>query len=348
MVVGDGSARSYLESLSAQGRFSGCALVTLRGRPLVDAGFGFANKEENRANRPDIMFQIASVSKQFAAGAILLLQEQGRLSVQDRIATWIPTCPEEWGTITIHHLLTHTSGIVHWRDLPELDVTKPMDREGLIRLFQSKSLKFSPGKGWAYSSPAYVLIASIVEAITGDSYGRFLQRSIFRPLDLRGTVSGWDSRYEGRLAHGYGNGTRVPSMELDSLMIGAGDICSTTHDLRSWDDALASPGRLFSMESLNAMFAPHAAIPKSTPGSLSSRASYGYGWFMENAHGVRTRYHTGDNPGFRSINAQLPELDAAVILLANDEGTDAAAVGEQMLGMLADERGNEGHRHRPV
>ena len=332
--------QSHFESLNSGGHFKGCALVLRKGRTLVDAGFGFANRAEGRTNDPDTMFQIASISKQFAAGAILLLQEHGQISVQDRFSTWFPGCPEDWKTITIHHLLTHTSGIVHWRDLPELDITRPMERDKLIRLFQSKPLKFRPGEGWAYSSPAYVLLACIVEAVTGERYGRFLDRSIFRPLELRSTVSGSNPQCKERLAQGYNDSTLVPSMDLDSLMIGAGDLWSTTGDLRGWDAALSSPGRLLNASSLASMFRPHERVPESVPGAKGRGVSYGYGWYLEDSRGVPVRYHTGDNPGFRSINAHFLEPEAMVILLANDERTNAGAIGESIVMMLSGQAGD--------
>jgi CubicO group peptidase (beta-lactamase class C family) len=330
----DASIRSYVESLSSHRQFNGCALLVHKGRTLVDAGFGAANLAESRVNTPETMFQIASISKQFAAATILLLQEQGRISVQDRISTWIPGCPEEWKGITPHQLLTHTSGMVHWRDLPELDVTKPMERERLIQLFQSKPLKFSPGEGWSYSSPAYVLLACIVEEVTGEPYAHFLDRFIFRPLELRGTVSGTNPQFGARTASGYNDGSPVTSMDLESLMIGAGDIWSTTHDLRVWDEALSSPGRLLNATSLALMFQPHAKVPETLPGA-TGHESYGYGWYLEARPGLKIHYHGGDNPGFRSLNVQLPDLGGVIILLANDERSDTGAVGEKLTLMLS-------------
>jgi CubicO group peptidase (beta-lactamase class C family) len=323
------SIRSYLEALSSSGQFNGTALVVHQGRTLVDAGFGTANLVEGRVNTPETMFQIASVSKQFTAGAMLWLKERDQVSLRDKISIWIPECPRDWEPITIHHLLTHTSGIVHWRDLPELDVTRPMDRGELIRLFQSKPLKFSPGEGWAYSSPAYVLLACIVEAVSGEKYGGFLERTIFRPLELMGTISGSEPRFRGREAQGYDRGVPVPSMDLDNLMVGAGDIWSTTHDLKRWDEALSSPGRLLSASSLASMFQPHARIPESLPGA-TGHERYGYGWYLEERAGVEIQYHAGDNPGFHSLNVRLPKLGGVIILLANDEQSDTGSIGENL------------------
>lgn len=330
-MSGEERFKSYLEAAASRGEFNGSALIMREGHTLIDRGFGIADRSTDRPNEPRTMFQIASVSKQFTAVAVLFLQERRQLSVEDKISKWIPDCPREWEPIRIHHLLSHTSGIVHWRDLPELDLTVPMGRGDLVRLFQTKPLKFHPGEGWAYSSPAYVLLAHIVEQVSRESYANFLHRAILRPLGLSDTVSGSDSMHPGRRARGYADGDPVRSVELDALMIGAGDIWSTTHDLRLWDQALASPGQLLNRVSLQAMFTAHARLPESAPGSMGTMSSYGYGWFLEESGGLPVRYHTGDNPGFKSINAHIPDLGAVVILLANDERSDVGAIGEHVI-----------------
>jgi CubicO group peptidase (beta-lactamase class C family) len=117
-------------------------------------------------------------------------------------------------------------------------------------------------------------------------------------------------------------------------MIGAGDIWSTTRDLRMWDEALSSPGRLLNASSLASMFQPHAKVPESLPGA-TGHESYGYGWYLEERPGLEIHYHSGDNLGFRSLNVQLPNLGGVIILLANDERSDTGAIGERLTSMLA-------------
>ena len=153
---------AYLSEESERGRFSGSVLITQRGTRLLEGGYGEADRKRLLPNTPRTEFQIASVSKQFTAAAILLLQERGALSVQDRVCAWLPGCPEIWEPITVHHLLTHTSGIGHWRDFPDLSLFAPNTPEGVIETFRRGALTFSPGTGWSYSSPAYVFLARIV------------------------------------------------------------------------------------------------------------------------------------------------------------------------------------------
>ncbi len=306
---------AYLAEQSRQGLLNGSVLVRQDGETLLDRGYGMADRMHRRPNTPETVFQIASISKQFAAAAILLLQERGALSTQDRIQTWVPGCPAEWETITVHHLLTHTAGIGHWEDFPALSLFEPNTWETLVRIFRDHPLKFPPGVGWAYSSPAYVLLAHIVEQVAGVPYARFLHDQIFHPLGMASTGAGNQAPRQGQQAQGYVDATPVPSFELDTVGIGAGDIWSTTRDMARWDAALAAPGVL-SADSLQAMFAPHAAVPDDIAGRAGIH--YGYGWFMGEVEGRRMRFHDGGNAGFRSINIQLQDHDAVVILLSND------------------------------
>src|SRR5579884_184421 len=169
------NADTSLFDRTLEGRFNGAVLVRHAGRTLISRGYGQADRGHGRPNTPQTAFQIASISKQFAAAAILLLQESGALSVHDQLCTWLPDAPEKWQPITVHHLLTHTSGIPHWETVfPDFrGLYEPIERERLIRIFQSEPLKFPPGSGWAYSSPGYVLLGHIVEQVSGEPYASF-------------------------------------------------------------------------------------------------------------------------------------------------------------------------------
>jgi CubicO group peptidase (beta-lactamase class C family) len=254
---------AHLDEQNQLGRFHGACLVRRGSDTLLDRSFGFAVYAQGQPNTRETAFQIASVSKQFAAAAILLLQEEDALWVRDRVHTWIPDCPAAWEPITLHHLLTHTSGIGTWDDLPELRMFEPMCWEHLLRTFQQHPLKFPPGQGWAYSSPAFVLLAHIVEHVSAQPYATFLQRRVFQPLGMAHTGAGNSAAQQ---AQGYAGEEPAASFELDTVGKGAGDIWSTTGDMARWDAALATPG-LLSADSLRAMFAPHAAVPRQLPPS---------------------------------------------------------------------------------
>ncbi|HLJ80888.1 MAG TPA: serine hydrolase domain-containing protein, partial [Ktedonobacterales bacterium] len=263
------------------------------------------------------------------AAAILLLQEQGALSVRDTLSRWLPECPEEWKPITLHHLLTHTSGIGHWRDFPALSLYQPITRSNLLRIFQQLPLRFPPGAGWAYSSPGYVLLAHIVEQISGETYASFLERTILRPLGMASAGAGNHAPQPERQAVGYAGKKPLPSFDLDTVSIGAGDVWSTTHDLARWDEALMMSGMLLSAESLRALFTPHAAVVEGF--SELPGAHYGYGWLVAEVGGHPVYFHPGDNSGFGALNIVLPASDSLLILLANDEDADLWKIGQHVL-----------------
>jgi len=307
---------TWLSGASRWDSFSGSVLVSQRGKTLLSSGYGNADRERRRPNTPRTTFQIASISKQFAAAAVLLLEERGGLCVHDHIGAWVPDCPEQWKPVTVHHLLTHTSGIGHWNDFPDLSLFEPKSRNEVIRIFQRDPLKFDPGSDWAYSSPGYVLVAHIVEQVSGEPYASFLLDQIFRPLGMESTGAGNHAPRREQEAIGYSEGKPSPSFDLDSISIGAGDIWSTTEDTERWDAALAGK-RLLGEESHRRMFTPHAGTPDTFPGTTD--LGYGYGWSINDLRGHRMVFHTGDNAGFSSINIWLPHDHAIVVLLSNDE-----------------------------
>jgi CubicO group peptidase (beta-lactamase class C family) len=303
----------YLDGLG----FSGSMLVRMDGLIVLQRGFRYADKGECRANQSSTAFQIASVSKQFAAATVLLLQERGVLSVDDWVSAWIPGCPPAWRNMTIHHLLTHTSGIGHyWGDFPEIDVYVPTPATALLRAIMDKPLKFAPGEGWHYSSPGYRLLAHIIERATGGAYAGVINRLIFEPVGMRHTWLGSTTADPQNCALGYKGGVRVPSVDLDAVSLGAGDGWSTTGDLDRWNRAVWAGG-LLAPASTRAMFTAHAATSWSEAGVGEIRS--GYGCFLTRVEGHRMIYHPGDTDGYACINAVFPDDRLHLVVLGNDE-----------------------------
>ena len=293
------------------------AVLGLRGdRPVIQTAGGIANASTGALCTLETRFQIASVSKQFTAAAILLLEERGALSLADPAGRWIEGCPQTWNDITLHHLLTHTSGLVHWKDLPELDLTRRLDAREEIAVFQRTPLHSAPGAAWYYSSPGYVLLAHVVESSSGRPYREFLADEIFKPLEMASTFAGNGSG--GRLAAGFAHGEPVPSFELDVVNMGTGDVWSTVGDIARWDLGLAA-NRLFSERSTQSMLTSHALVEDP---NFAPAIGYGYAWFAGDIGGRRALYHPGDNAGFQSLNAWLVDDDVRIIVLSNDEETD--------------------------
>jgi CubicO group peptidase (beta-lactamase class C family) len=276
-------------------------------------------------------FQIASVSKQFTAAALLLLADRSVLSVDDAVHRWLDGCPASWGSITVHNLLTHTAGLVHWQQIPELDLTTPITADEELRIFQHAPLLGAPGEQYSYSSPGYVLLARIVERAADQPYASFLAREIFEPLGMAATFAGNGSGKPG-LAAGHRAGLPVTSsFELDTVGMGAGDVWSTVGDLARWDQALAS-GEILADASRQAMLAVHAPVDDDDDDGLVRTEGYGYGWFIGCASGGhRVIYHPGDNAGFVAVNAWFPQDEVRLAVLSNEETTDLQAIIRQAI-----------------
>jgi CubicO group peptidase (beta-lactamase class C family) len=276
---------------------------------------------------PETRFQIASISKQFTAAATMLLVDRGALSVDDHLVEILDGCPSTWREITIHHLLCHTSGLVHWPQLPDLDLTAQVSDDELLATFGAPALLSAPGERYSYSSPGYVLLAHVVQRVSGIPYRTFLAEELFGPLAMDATFAG-----NGGAAHDLAtplhDGVPVASFELDGVGMGAGDVWSTVDDLANWD-AVIETRLVLSDASRRRTFQPHAAVDDEIPGVKFH--GYGYGWYLAEIDGHRVNFHTGGNAGFQSINAVLPDDDALFVALTNDTATDLLGVALELL-----------------
>jgi CubicO group peptidase (beta-lactamase class C family) len=179
-------AEAVMKSQVAQENFSGTVLVAQGGKIIFEQGYGLANREWAIPNRPDTRFRIASLTKQFTAAGILLMQQQHRLSVKDKISAYVADLPVSWRDITIHQLLTHTSGLPSYTETPQIESLNHLGAtpRQLIDLVKDSPLQFPPGSKFTYCNTGYVLLGMILEKVSGLSYGDFLQKNIFTPLQL--------------------------------------------------------------------------------------------------------------------------------------------------------------------
>jgi CubicO group peptidase (beta-lactamase class C family) len=251
-----------------------------------------------------------------------MLQEQGKLNVQDPICEYIPDCPAAWREITIHHLLTLTSGI------PALSLTDyqkteamPVPPEQTILRFKDKPLDFQPGEKWSYSGSNYILLGKIIEQVSGQSYEDFLQKNILEPLKMVNT--GYDHNRTD-LAIGYANQTIIKADDVDmSIPYAASGLYSTVEDLYRWDQALSTE-QLVPQKVLDAMFTAHASIPN------SDGFSYGYGWFIGQYLNRRNISHSGGLVGYTSLIDRYPDDKVTVIVLTNQEDLDPATTSDMI------------------
>lgn len=320
--------RGYARPVASWESLRGVVLVQRDDTDLIAFAGGTTGTDPDAGCTLGTRFQVCSVSKQFTAAAVLTLADRGALSVDDAIGRWIGGCPASWDAITVHHLLTHTAGLPHWRHIPELDLAAPTDFEDELRIFSEAPLLGAPGERFSYSSPGYVLLGRIVESAAGQPYASFLASEIFGPLGMESTFAGnADDRPD--LTVGHRDGVPVPSSELATVGVGTGDVWSTAPDLARWDRALAS-GEILSAVSRQAMLAVHAAVSDDDP--FIRTEGYGYGWYIGSLRGERPMvYHTGDNPGFRSVNAWFPRDAARLVLLTNEETIAMEAVIRELL-----------------
>ena len=307
-----------LTSLTQKNAFTGSVLVARDGEVLLSKGYGLAYRAANLPNTPQTKFRICSVTKQFTAMAILILQAQGLLDVQDPVCDYLSECPAAWREIALHHLLTHTSGIPDLTEFPDYEGTKasPATPLQLIARFRDKPLAFRPGETWSYSNSGYILLGYVIEQVSGQSYEAFLQEHIF--ARLRMGDSGYDHNL-GVIAVGYtGEGARWRKGDYIDMSVpyAAGALYSTVEDLYRWDQALYTE-QLVPQALLDRMFTPFAT---------SSLGGFGYGWIITREQGRQVVRHGGGGDGFTSIIVRYPADRATVIVLSNRDTTDLRSI----------------------
>lgn len=313
----DQQARAYLE----MGRFQGAVLVARDGKPILSKGYGKANLEWGVDVTPDTKFRLGSVTKQFTGMAILLLEEEGKLSTADPLHKLVPEAPDSWRGVTIHHLLTHTGGVPSFTSIPEYMKNKLQPAPPLesLKWVAAKPLEFTPGERFKYSNTGYTLLGLIVERASGMGYGEFVQKRIFGPLGMKDT--GYDTQREvvARFASGYSQGPRGlrPAEHIDmTVPHGAGALYSTVLDLMKWDAALRE-GKLLSAASYEKYFRPE-------------KDGYAYGWSVETRDGVKQISHGGGIDGFSTMIVRVPEQKLVVVTLSNLEQSLGGKLAQEL------------------
>jgi CubicO group peptidase (beta-lactamase class C family) len=316
----------------ANGKFNGSVLVAENGKLVFKKGYGLANMEWNIPNAPDTKFRLGSLTKQFTAMLIMQLVEQGKLRLEGKITDYLTDYPKSAGDkITIHHLLTHTSGIPNYTDFAdfrgfERNRFKPAD---FIKKFSELPLTFEPGSTFAYSNSGYFLLGFIIEKITGNTYENVLQANILTPLQMNNT--GYDASYKilPKRASSYERWNLVyqNASYIDmSIPYAAGSLYSTVEDLALWDQALYSD-KLLSASSKAIMFTPY-------------KSEYAYGWgagkmqIGQLKDSVLVMNHQGRLNGFNTSLIRIPKNKQLVVLLNNAGDADLWPVQNNILKIL--------------
>jgi len=301
-----------VQSYATNRQFMGSVLVAKGNHVLLSKGYGFANVEWDVPDSPATKFRLGSITKQFTAASILLLQERGKLNVEDPVKKYMADAPAAWDKITIYNLLTHTSGIPSFTSFPEYAkwepfATTPMEE---VARFRDKPLDFAPGEKWSYSNSGYVLLGYLIEKITGGSYEKFVGENIFAPLGMKD--SGYDSNSAilPKRAAGYtpGKDGLVNAGFVNmTIPFAAGALYSTTEDLLKWEQGLFG-GKLLTAASLARMTTPY-------------KDDYACGLFVQTKDGRKVIQHGGGIEGFNTQLTYYPDDKLTVVVLGNVNGS---------------------------
>jgi len=313
----------FLVSANKFYKFNGSVLIAEKGKIILKKSYGFKNIATHSLNDSNSIFQIGSITKQFTSTVILKLQEEGKLSVQDKLSKYFPEFKYA-DEINLENLLTHTSGIYNYtNDIDDNDsaiTCNPINKQLILDIIFKKPLDFKPGTQFSYDNSGYYLLGLIIEKVTGKSYEQKVRDIIFTPLQM--THSGFDFRNlkDTNKTIGYktlNEKEQVIAQRWDSTVTyAAGAIYTTTGDLYKWARAVADK-KILSPGSWNAAFTPHLE-------------RYGYGWYIDSLYGEKFVAHGGSLPGFISDLTYYPGEDATIILL-NNEGY----YGEALTGINA-------------
>lgn len=306
----------YVRKQMRQQRLPGVALAVVGDAVSTMRTYGTANLELGVPVTEETVFELGSITKQFTAVAILMLVEEGKVGLDERIATYLPQVPQPWQAITVRHLLTHSSGIQEYLSVPGLpdEAHAAESREKMAQLFfQRLKLEFAPGETWSYSNSGYLLLGSIIEKASGKSYWEFLSERVFSPLGMHATRSSNPSAIIRNRSAGYGwqDDQFENRGALSESAYGAGGISSTIRDMARWEAALHA-GKLLTRRSYDQMWTALKVSGKGTP-----PFSYGFGWVIEQQRGTRVVLHSGGTPGFSSLFHRYLDRGVSVIVLTN-------------------------------
>jgi CubicO group peptidase (beta-lactamase class C family) len=314
---------AFLDGLANEGAFGGSILIAQGQNVLLSAGYGMADIKNKVPNTPQTRFHIGSVTKQFTAMAVLILQAQGKIDLEEQVCSYIPDCTDEWKKITIHQLLTHTSGLPDswqfFQDRNRPDIA--FEPKEIIGWFKgAPPLDFAPGEQFSYSNTGYLLLGYLIEVTSGQSYEVFLHQQIFEPLEMMDT--GYSQDNSG-LAIGYSSKGSEAEFVNPSLAYSAGGLFSTVEDLYLWDRSFYTE-ELLPQRLINKVFEPFVETRYFPYAPRYDQISYGYGWFVGERMGHRVAGHGGTYSGFRALIELYPDDQISIIILSNLESSDIA------------------------
>ena len=309
----------YLRAQMAKSHVPGAVLLVLKdGQRLKEGSYGLANVELNVKMSTEMVFQIGSMSKQFTASAIMLLVGEGKLNLDDPVGKFI-SIPDAWKGVTVRHLLTHTSGIRNWANLPGFKFTGTYNDNEFLSLFKDIPLDFSPGEKYFYSNSGYAVLGMIVHTVSGQSLEEFVKARFFDPIGMKNTRYNIETDVVTNRVAGYywtKEGTMENGMPMrPKVSAPSGGILSTVNDIALWDAALRTSSPLTQAQK-DAMWTPMTL-------NDGKKDNYGFGWMLTPYKGRKLVKHTGTTEaGFRSMIVRFQDEKLTIILLTNQAALD--------------------------
>ncbi|HKQ74092.1 MAG TPA: serine hydrolase [Blastocatellia bacterium] len=308
----------YVKAEMQKQRIPGLSLAVIKdGKIIKVEGYGLANVELSVPARPETVYKIGSVSKQFIAAGILLLVQEGRISLDDKINQFLDGAPDTWKEITVRHLLTHTSGIV--REAPGFDPLKIQRDADVIKTAYPLPLRFAPGEKYEYCNVGYFTLAEIIRKVTGKPWSDYLNERLFLPLEMNTTRATTMTEIVQNRANGYAwKDGKLQNAEIYFALRPSGAFLSSVLDLAKWDAALYTD-RILKQSVRDQMWSP----VKLNNGAFHP---YGFGWELTTVGGRRQVRHGGSLPGFRAALSRFVDDKLTVVVLTNGDNVDPMAI----------------------
>ena len=327
----------YVKIQMAEHRIPGISLAVIRSNQTVKrATYGLANVELDVPVKRETVFEIGSLTKQFTAACILLLAQESRLSVDDKLSQYVTNTPETWRGITLRHLLTHTSGLKSYTGLDGFELRRHLTQQQFIQAIGAQPLEFQPGEAWKYCNTGYNLLGFVIEDVSGSSYWDFLSEKILQPLGMNSSTNRLPSLIISNRASGYEQTNHVWINRDSDLtdVFSAGALVSTIDDLMKWNASLDA-GTLLDERSRHQMWSP----AKLNNGNATT---YGFGWRIEQTQGRLNIGHGGSTSGFSATLQRFPNEHLAVILLSNTDEQIATTLARKIAGLVLEPTNPEG------
>ena len=304
----------YVRAEMQRQHIPGTSIAVLKDGKIMKAeGYGLANVELNVPARPETVYKIGSVSKQLIATGIMILIQDGKLSLDDKISKFLEDAPDTWKEITVRHLLTHTSGLV--REAPGFDPLKIQDDADVIKTAYPLPLRFAPGEKWEYCNVGYFSLAEIIRKVSGKPWGDYLTERLFLPLEMNATRTTTMTEIVQNRANGYvWRDRKLQNASTYFALRPSGAFLSSVLDLAKWDAALYAD-KILKQSTLSQVW---------TPVRLNSGAThpYGFGWELSTVGGHKLVHHGGSLPGFRAQISRFVDDKLSVVVLTNGDNAD--------------------------